>query len=84
MPIVGCNSSIKLNIFLIVLKGLAFRQYDNVFQDNHRLTMTILKEFGFGSKNFMEVRILEELEFFISKVKEFGNGSVLLDRIIHR
>ena len=38
--------------------------------------MMILKEFGFGSKNLIEIRILEELEFFISKVKEFGNEPI--------
>jgi cytochrome P450 len=43
-------------------KGIAGRNYSDDFKNNHKLSLSVLKEFGFGTKCLMENRILEESE----------------------
>jgi len=43
--------------------------YDTSFRNNHKLSLSIMKRFGFGHR-VMETRILREVEEMISKVRE--------------
>lgn len=42
-------------------KGIIFHEYNNEFRKNHQLTLSILKEFGFGDR-IIEQRILVEAD----------------------
>ena len=42
--------------------GLAFAQYDDAYKKYHKLSLSILKEFGFGAQRVSETRILREVE----------------------
>jgi len=46
-----------------------FSHYDSTFKSNHKLSLSILKQFGFGQR-VMETRILMEVEEMIKKVRE--------------
>jgi len=50
------------NVVLLTLLGIAFAQYNDAFKKYHKLSLAILKEFGFGVKRVSETRILEEIE----------------------
>jgi len=45
-----------------VLLGMVFSQYDEKFRKYHKLSLSILKEFGFGQERVTETRILLEVE----------------------
>jgi len=49
--------------------GILSGHYDSTFNSNHRMCLSILKEFGFG-RRVMETRILIEVEEMINKVRE--------------
>src|SRR6218665_160127 len=51
-----------LIIYFSISVGIVFAQYDAVFKKYHKLSLSILKEFGFGIERVMETRILEEVE----------------------
>ena len=41
---------------------MVFAQYNSVYKKNHKLSLSILKEFGFGAQRVSETRILQEVE----------------------
>ena len=49
--------------------GILIAHYDSTFKSNHKLCLSILKQFGFG-RRVMETRILVEVEEMIKKVRE--------------
>ena len=44
------------------------KHYNEDFKKYHRLTLSILKELGFGSKDSMERRILTEVEIYVDTI----------------
>lgn len=54
-----------------VFTGIAFRNYDAEFKRYHKLVLSSMKEFGFGSRSQLESRILEEVTELI---KHFRNA----------
>jgi cytochrome P450 len=50
------------------LQGIIFARFNDVFKKNHKLCLTILKEFGFGVNSISEIRILREAESMIQKI----------------
>ena len=54
---------------MFFLAGIATAHYNSTFKSNHRLCLSILKQFGFG-RRVMETRILIEVEEMINKVRE--------------
>src|SRR6218665_3903993 len=59
--------------------GIAGIDFSDDFKSYHKLSLSVMKEFGFGTKPLMEKRILEEfeaLEHFIrtKQGKEFDPG----------
>jgi len=42
--------------------GIIFARYNAMYKKYHKLSLSILKEFGFGVERVMETRILEEVE----------------------
>lgn len=46
------------------------RHFDADFKRYHRLTLSILKEFGFGIKNFTERRIIVEVDALVTSVED--------------
>ena len=65
-----CPVTLKLIVGTFVFSvGIVSVRYDSTFKSNHRLCMSILKQFGFGQR-VMETRILMEVEEMINKVRE--------------
>ena len=63
-----------------------FKPFNQDYKVNHALVLSILKEFGLGKDNSMELRILNELEHFTDQVKEmkgaaFDPTSVLRENV---
>jgi hypothetical protein len=54
------------------LKGIIFARYDDAFKKYHKLSLTILKEFGFGVSSVSETRILREVEVISEKILEYN------------
>jgi len=67
-------------------RGIVFHSYDADFKKYHQLSLSILKEFGFG-QNIMETRISSEVQQLIKSIqglngnsfnpKEFVAGSII-------
>ena len=71
---------------LFLVLGLFGKPFNQDYKVNHVLILSILKEFGLGKDNSMELRILNELEHFIDQVKKmegsaFNPDSVLRENI---
>ena len=49
--------------------GILIGHYDSTFKSNRKLSLSILKQFGFGQR-VMETRILMEVEEMVKKVRE--------------
>jgi len=47
---------------LFILLGLGYTQYNQLYKKYHKLSLSILKEFGFGVQRVSETRILQEVE----------------------
>ena len=62
--------------FLGVSVGIIRSHYDSAFKRLHQLSLSILKQFGFG-RRVMETRILIEVEEMINKVR--GNQGCPID-----
>ena len=48
------------------------KHYNKEFKKYHRLTLSILKELGFGSKDSMERRILTEVEIYVDTLNSLS------------
>jgi len=53
------------------VSGIAFARYDDTFKKYHKLSLAILKEFGFGVKTVSESRILAEVELLVTTFLQF-------------
>ncbi|ESO10863.1 hypothetical protein HELRODRAFT_109176 [Helobdella robusta] len=51
-------------------KGILFRNYDDNFKKYHKLSLGIMKQFGFGNR-VMETRIMEEMKYFMENLASF-------------
>jgi cytochrome P450 len=51
------------------LRGIISKRYDGNFKKYHLLSLTILKEFGFGNPRVLESRITTELQEFLKLIK---------------
>src|SRR6218665_3600209 len=61
------------NVVLLTLLGIAFAQYNDAYKKNHKLSLAILKEFGFGVQRVSETRIVEEVESMNDEIlKQYG------------
>ena len=56
-------------IYFIVFVGIVASHYDSTFKSHHQLSLSILKELGFGQR-VIETRILIEVEAMIYKLRE--------------
>ncbi|ESO10713.1 hypothetical protein HELRODRAFT_72098 [Helobdella robusta] len=61
-------------------KGIIVRQYDDDFRLYHKLTINILRKFGFGSK-IMENRIHDEMNSFIKELQTLS-GEPLCPKLL--
>ncbi|ESO10864.1 hypothetical protein HELRODRAFT_72409 [Helobdella robusta] len=52
-------------------KGILFHGYDNNFKKYHKLSLGIMKQFGFGNR-VMEKRIMEEMKYFMDHLASFN------------
>lgn len=57
------------------LKGMGFKPYNESFKKYHRLSLSILREFGFGVRDVSEARILEEVEGLLDEIKRKNGQS---------
>ncbi|ESO10865.1 hypothetical protein HELRODRAFT_72429 [Helobdella robusta] len=63
--------STKLNSILNPnQKGILFHNYDESFKKYHKLSLGIMKQFGFGNR-VMEKRIMEEMSYFMENLASF-------------
>jgi len=53
---------------VVALVGIIINHYNSTFKSLHQLSLSILKQFGFG-RRVMETRILMEVEEMINKVR---------------
>ncbi|ESO10861.1 hypothetical protein HELRODRAFT_167366 [Helobdella robusta] len=51
-------------------KGIMFRNYDDNFKKYHKLSLGIMKQFGFGNR-VMEKRIMEEMKYFMDHLASY-------------
>jgi len=55
--------------FVVFFVGIIASHYDSTFKSHHQLSLSILKELGFGQR-VIETRILIEVEAMIYKLRE--------------
>jgi cytochrome P450 len=53
-------------------KGILGKDYSDEFKRYHKMSLSVLKEFGFGTKRLMETRILEEVEAMNTFLRNTG------------
>jgi Cytochrome P450 len=53
-----------------LISGIISKSYDANFKKYHQLSLSLLKEFGFGNPRVLETRIATELEEFLKLIKE--------------
>jgi cytochrome P450 len=56
-------------------KGFMFVTYGDAYKKYHKLSLSILKEFGFGSSRVMETRILQEVESLNEEIRKQNGRS---------
>jgi len=54
--------------------GFISKQYDDVFKRNQQITMSILKQYGYGDRNLMEIKIQNEISQLVAAFNS-RNGS---------
>ncbi|ESO10866.1 hypothetical protein HELRODRAFT_109184 [Helobdella robusta] len=51
-------------------KGIVFHKYDEAYKRYHKLSLGIMKQFGFGNR-VMEKRIMEEMKYFMESLASY-------------
>jgi cytochrome P450 len=59
-----------------VISGIFDRPLDNSFKKYHRLTLSILRSFGFGDHGVMETRINSEVEDLVAELGKYNSEPV--------
>ena len=61
--------------------GIFSKHYNEEFKKYHKLTLSILKELGFGSKDLMERRILTEVEIYVDTINNLNGQTFDPERL---
>ena len=54
------------------MTGILMKHYNEEFKKYHKLTLSILKELGFGSKDSMERKILTEVDIYVNTISSLS------------
>ena len=69
-----------LYVGLCTCTGIVNRRYDAEFRRQHKLSLSILKEFGFG-KDIMEERIQDEVSVLLQKIRNINSAAFCPDAV---